>query len=91
LLILTPSLRLRLQGHAGINRRSEERTPDEVENGDPYPWVLILPSKGAGAERVPLGVRERGQGRGDSGSAPDVPGEPGPYDPESPGVGVSGV
>jgi hypothetical protein len=40
---------------------------------------------------VPLGVRERGQGRGDSGSAPDVPGEPGPYDPESPGVGVSGV
>jgi hypothetical protein len=39
---------------------------------------------------VPLGVRERGQGRGDSGSAPDVPREPGPYDPESPGVGVGG-
>jgi hypothetical protein len=90
LLILTPSLRLRSQGHAEINRSSEERDAMRPEQAL-TPGFSASRQKGAGAERVPLGVRERGQGRGDSGSTPDVPREPGPYDPESPGVGVVGV
>jgi hypothetical protein len=77
LLILTPSLRLRSQGHAGINRSSEERDAMRPKARTLTPG-LSSRQKGAGAEHVPprKGIMKTGGGA-TPGPAPDVPHEPG--------------